>query len=709
MSFLDLGIEPAIVYQLKKQGITEPFEVQEAAIPDTLLGKDICCRAPTGSGKTLAFGLPLIAKCKPSEPGRPSALIVTPTRELAEQICNVLTPLAKEMHLKVLAVYGGTSYTKHRKALDKGVDIVVACPGRLIDLMEQGSISLENVEMAVLDEADRMADMGFIDPVCFILDNCDKNRQVILYSATLDREVSKLVKKYQDRPERIEVGPKEISMDSMKHHFWIIKKRKTIITTDIIERVGRTMIFCRTRRGVDRVARELQDERLRSTAIHGGLTQRQRDRAMDQFIYGDCIALVATDVAARGIDVDGVQCVIHWDPPENGKAYKHRSGRTARAGATGTVVSLLQKKDKGKYNRIQREVGIRSQVSDPNLEKIPKNELDYIPPPRPKKQYQQNSPRNRRRNRRGGGGRPPSGRSDGPKKFGGRNRNQKRDGKIRFPREEDRPQRKKQPSYPDRSGGRPPTDRGDGDRNKFGDKKKPYYGNRDSGGRSSGNRGGGGRSGGGGRYGNKSSGGRSGGGGRYGNNSSGGRSGGGGRYGNKSSGGRSGGGGRYGNNSSGGRSGGGGRSNYSNRSSGSGEGGGQNRGGGGRDKYGNKPSGGGGGRYGNNSSGGRSGGGGRYGNKSSGGRSGGGGRYGNKSSGGRSGGGGRYGNKSSGGRSGGGGRSNYGNRDGGDNNRGGNSGNRSNSGKKFSGGKKDSGKKRKPQNKSNRNYERKSQ
>ena len=371
MSFLDLGIEPAIVYQLKKQGITEPFEVQEAAIPDTLLGKDICCRAPTGSGKTLAFGLPLIARCKPAEPGRPSALIVTPTRELAEQICNVLTPLAKEMHLKVLAVYGGTSYTKHRKALDKGVDIVVACPGRLIDLMEQGSISLENVEMTVLDEADRMADMGFIDPVCFILDNCDKNRQVILYSATLDREVSKLVKKYQDRPERIEVGPKEISMDSMKHHFWIIKKRKTIITTDIIERVGRTMIFCRTRRGVDRVARELRDERLRSTAIHGGLTQRQRDRAMDQFIYGDCIALVATDVAARGIDVDGVQCVIHWDPPENGKAYKHRSGRTARAGATGTVVSLLQKKDKGKYNRIQKEVGIRSQVSDPNLKNIP--------------------------------------------------------------------------------------------------------------------------------------------------------------------------------------------------------------------------------------------------------------------------------------------------------------------------------------------------
>ena len=461
MSFLDLGIEPAIVYQLKKQGITEPFEVQEAAIPDTMLGKDVCCRAPTGSGKTLAFGLPLIARCKPSEPGKPSSLIVTPTRELAEQICNVLTPLAKEMHLKVLAVYGGTSYTKHRRALEKGVDIVVACPGRLIDLMEQGSISLENVEIAVLDEADRMADMGFIDPVCFILDNCDRNRQVILYSATLDREVSKIVKKYQNSPVRIEVGPKEISMDSMKHHFWIIKKRKIIITSDVIEKVGRTMIFCRTRRGVDRVARELKDERLRATAIHGGLTQRQRDRAMDQFIYGDCIALVATDVAARGIDVDGVQCVIHWDPPENGKAYKHRSGRTARAGATGTIVSLLQKKDKGKYKRIQKEVGINVGITDPILEKVPENELDYIPPPRKKREYQPKNPRNRRRNRRRR--RPPSGKSDEPKKFGGKNKKPKRSDKIKFPREEDRPKRRKQPSYPDRSGGKPPK-RKDNDR-----------------------------------------------------------------------------------------------------------------------------------------------------------------------------------------------------------------------------------------------------
>ena len=219
-------------------------------------------------------------------------------------------------------------------------------------------------------------------------------------------------------------------MDSMKHHFWIIKKRKIIVTSDVIEKVGRTMIFCRTRRGVDRVTSELKDERLRATAIHGGLTQRQRDRAMDQFIYGDCIALVATDVAARGIDVDGVQCVIHWDPPENGKAYKHRSGRTARAGATGTIVSLLQKKDKSKYKRIQKEVGINVGITDPILEKIPENELDYIPPPRKKREYQPKNPRNRRRNRRRR--RPPSGKSDEPKKFGGKNKKPKRSTKSNF-------------------------------------------------------------------------------------------------------------------------------------------------------------------------------------------------------------------------------------------------------------------------------------
>jgi len=222
LSFEELGIAPPIVNVLKEQGITEPFEVQAKSLPDILNGKDVCCRAPTGSGKTLAFGLPLVTNCKQAHPHYPTVLIVTPTRELAEQICTVLTPLAKEVDRSVMAIYGGTSYVKQRQRLQKGVDIVVACPGRLIDLMENETIHLDDVQAVVLDEADRMADMGFIDPVCHILDNCDKNRQTILFSATLDDEVGTLVRKYQDRPVKIEVGPKEISMDTMKHFFWLL-------------------------------------------------------------------------------------------------------------------------------------------------------------------------------------------------------------------------------------------------------------------------------------------------------------------------------------------------------------------------------------------------------------------------------------------------------------------------------------------------------
>ena len=476
MSLEELGIVPSVVNVLKEKGITEPFEVQAKAIPEILLGSDVCCRAPTGSGKTLAFGLPLLSRCEKAQPRYPTALIVTPTRELAEQIHSVLKPLAKSVDRSVMAIYGGTPYPKQRRQLDRGVDIVVACPGRLIDLMENESIMLDDVDAVVLDEADRMADMGFIDPVCHILDNCSKHRQTILFSATLDDEVALLVKKYQDRPIKIEVGPKEVSMESMKHFFWIMRNvRKTVIATDVIEKVGRTMVFCRTRAGVDRIGRELGNERLSVATIHGGLTQAQRDRAMDRFIYGDCVALIATDVAARGIDVEGVQCVIHFDMPENGKAYKHRSGRTARAGATGVVVSLLQKSQKSKYNRIQKEVGIRYQLTDPDMKKIPENDFDYIPPERPPRRNSGNfSGRKRNRGRRR---RPPSGRSDGPKRFGGRNRNPKRNnnqGKKTFPREEDRPPRRKQPKYND-------TSNEEGSRNRDSDKKygrsnKPYRG-----------------------------------------------------------------------------------------------------------------------------------------------------------------------------------------------------------------------------------------
>ena len=204
-----------------------------------------------------------------------------------------------------------------------------------------------------------MADMGFIDPVCHILDNCSKSRQTILFSATLDDDVSTLVKKYQKKPVKINVGPKEVSMESMQHFFRLTSNtKKSKITRDAVKKGGRSMIFCRTRRGVDRVGKELRGEGLKVAVIHGGLSQNQRDRAMNQFIYGDCAALVATDVAARGIDVEGVQCVIQYDPPENGKAYKHRSGRTARAGAHGSVISLVQNQQKSDINKIQRQLGI---------------------------------------------------------------------------------------------------------------------------------------------------------------------------------------------------------------------------------------------------------------------------------------------------------------------------------------------------------------
>ena len=403
VSFSDLGIEPILVNALKTQGILEPFEVQRESIPDAMLGRDVCCRAPTGSGKTLAFGLPLLSRTTEAEPRRPTSLILTPTRELAEQIYKVLDPLAYDLKLYVEAMYGGVSYQKQFRALDRGVDVLVACPGRLIDLMERGSLTLDDVSVVVLDEADRMADMGFMEPVCQILDACQKDRQTILFSATLDDEVADLVRDYQTDPVTIEVGPKEVSMESMTHHFWLMpNSKKPDITSELIRKCGRTIVFCRTRAGVDRVGDDLTYDGLAVQTLHGGLTQRGRDRAMERFQHGECMALVATDVAARGIDVAGVNCVIHYDPPENGKAYKHRSGRTARGGASGVVVSLVQRPQKRSYVRIQRNVGINVEFMPPEFSVLPEFEVVYIAADR----------RSREQNRGGygGGGRSGGGR-----------------------------------------------------------------------------------------------------------------------------------------------------------------------------------------------------------------------------------------------------------------------------------------------------------
>ena len=382
VSFFDLGVDPALVRTLEEQGITEPFEVQREAIPDSMLGNDICCRAPTGSGKTLAFSLPLISRTPRADPEFPTALILSPTRELAEQICKVLTPLAQTFELEVLAIYGGVPYGRQRKALSRGVDIVVACPGRLLDLLDHGALSLEDVGAVVIDEADRMADMGFMEPVCDILDRCSPNRQTVLFSATLDDEVGDLVESYLHEPVTIEVGPKEVSMESMEHFFWLMKSSmKPGIASEAIRKCGRSVVFCRTRRGADRVGKELMDEGIGVAVLHGGLDQKKRDKAMSKFTSGRCIALIATDVAARGIDVEGINCVIHYDPPENGKAYKHRSGRTARAGSTGTVISLVQNPQKKMCSNIQKDVGIFVKFCPPDFNQLPKYDVEYIPPP----------------------------------------------------------------------------------------------------------------------------------------------------------------------------------------------------------------------------------------------------------------------------------------------------------------------------------------
>ena len=365
---------------LRDGGIEEPFEVQTKTIPGALEGRDVCCRAPTGSGKTLAFGIPLVTMSPKAEPKRPTSLILTPTRELAEQIRGVLRPLADSIGLRTASVYGGTPYKGQYRRLNKGVEILVACPGRLIDLLERRALRLDDVGIVVLDEADRMADMGFMQPVRSILDKCKQDRQTILFSATLDEEVSEIVESYQHDPLRVGIGPEEVSMDSMQHFFWKINSRgKAELASYIAEKCGRSIIFCRTRAGVNRLGDEMSEMDLSFTTLHGGMKQKQRDRSMHKFSAGQARVMIATDVASRGIDVDDVNCVIHFDPPDDGKAYKHRSGRTARAGSTGTVVSLVLRSQNRQYKRIQEEVGIRCKMTEPEPEALEEREFVRAP------------------------------------------------------------------------------------------------------------------------------------------------------------------------------------------------------------------------------------------------------------------------------------------------------------------------------------------
>lgn len=367
-TFRALGVPADLVAQLDVAGIAEPFPIQVAVIPDALAGRDVTGRAPTGSGKTLAFGIPVVANLTKAARRRPTALVLAPTRELAQQIADGLEPLARARGLSAVAVYGGVGYGAQRKALDNGASLVVACPGRLEDLISMGAVSLDDVAQVVVDEADRMADMGFLPVVRRLLDKTRADRQVLLFSATLDGAVGKLAGSVQRDPIKFEVGPTGPDLSAARHVFWTVDRtERAELTAQAIAALGSTMVFCRTRHGADRLAKQLARAGVTAAPIHGGRSQAQRDRALQAFSSGAVAALVATDVAARGVHVDDVAGVVHFDPPADSATYVHRSGRTARAGASGVVVSLVEPGTERDARKLQREVGIDGDVTRPAL------------------------------------------------------------------------------------------------------------------------------------------------------------------------------------------------------------------------------------------------------------------------------------------------------------------------------------------------------
>jgi superfamily II DNA/RNA helicase len=380
-TFTELGVPQHLVAALGARGIRNPFPIQAATLPGGLAGRDLSGRAPTGSGKTIAFGLPLLARIGRAQPRRPRGLVLVPTRELASQVRDELADLAGGRP-SVSAIYGGVGFDRQISSLRRGVDIVVACPGRLADLVGQCEIHLDAVETVVIDEADRLADMGFLPEVRRLLDRCPTDRQTLLFSATLDGDVDVLVKRYQRRPARHELVP-AAEEDRAEHFFWRVdRQRRVEIAAQVIDRVGPTIVFCRTKHGADRVARQLGKAGVTAAAIHGARSQNQRERALRAFHRGDVAALVATDVAARGIHVDDVAGVIHFDPPADHKDYTHRSGRTARAGRSGTVVTFVPDEAREPVRLLQKKLGLPSRVGRVELDALAPDATRKRPTPR---------------------------------------------------------------------------------------------------------------------------------------------------------------------------------------------------------------------------------------------------------------------------------------------------------------------------------------
>jgi len=361
-TFADLGLPRGIVNVLNKQGITEPFPIQEAAIPDALAGKDVLGRGPTGSGKTFTFGLPILARLEgaPSKPGHPRALVLAPTRELATQIRERLDEPAAALGLRVLDVVGGVNINHHIRALASPVDLLVATPGRAEDLINQKKLSLDSVEMTALDEADQMADMGFLPQVRKLLDRTPKDGQRLLFSATLDGDVEKLIGRYMHDPVTHSTAPVEAAVDTMDHYRLMVggREQRNDIAIQIAAREGKTIMFMRTKHGVDRQVKKLRRAGIHAQGLHGDKGQGARTRALEGFASGETPVLVATDIAARGIDVDDVSLVVHVDPPAEHKAYLHRAGRTARAGTSGTVVTLVMDDQSKEVSQLLRKAGV---------------------------------------------------------------------------------------------------------------------------------------------------------------------------------------------------------------------------------------------------------------------------------------------------------------------------------------------------------------
>jgi superfamily II DNA/RNA helicase len=368
-TFAELGLEERLVRALAAHDIIVPFAIQARALPDALAGRDVLGRAETGSGKTLAFGLPMLSRVAALGGRRrekaPRGLVLVPTRELAEQVADVLKPVGRSLGLIIATVYGGVSIARQIDRLGRGVDIVVATPGRLLDVLGRNACTLADIDVTVLDEADHMADLGFLPSVTQILDATPPGGQRMLFSATLDRGVSRLVSAYLTDPALHAVEPQAQAGSAADHSLFVLDPAdKLAVTAELAGRPARTLIFVRTKHGADRLVRQLENAGLQAAAIHGDRNQNQRQRALDAFAVGHPRVLVATDVAARGIHVDAVELVVHFDPPNDHKDYLHRSGRTARAGASGLVVMLAPREQVRDLRRMYEAAGVEPAVHE---------------------------------------------------------------------------------------------------------------------------------------------------------------------------------------------------------------------------------------------------------------------------------------------------------------------------------------------------------